>query len=302
MSDASPLERLLRRDRAITVAGVAMLCALAWLYVLTGAGLGMHIGDMTTLALFPHLQGRAAMPDMPGMAMAGMDMSDMDMSGSGADAMMADMMRMAWSPVVWALMIAMWWTMMMAMMLPSAAPAILLYGQVYRHAQAQGRIKDGVAPTGPFLAGYVLLWLAFSIVATTLHWWLERQGILSSATMGSQKAWLSGGILIAAGLYQFSPFKNVCLSHCRSPASFLSRHWRPGAGGALRLGVLHGAYCVGCCWALMLLLFVGGVMNLVWIAALATMVLIEKLSPTGRGIGRATGLLLIVWGVATFLV
>lgn len=297
MSESSPLERLLRRDRAITLFGVAFLCALAWLYILMGAGLGMNMWDMTRLALFPHLQGPAAMPDM-----AGMDMSGMDMSSPGADAMMADMAAMAWSPVIWALMIVMWWTMMMAMMLPSAAPAILLYGHVYRHAQAQGRIEDGLAPTGPFLAGYALLWLAFSIAATALHWWLERQGIMSSASMASQRVWLSGGVLVIAGLYQLSPFKNACLSQCRSPASFISRHWRPGAAGALRLGALHGAYCVGCCWALMLLLFVGGVMNLVWIAVLAVIILIEKLAPAGHWIGRAVGCVLILWGIATLLV
>lgn len=285
MHDASALERLLRRDRAVTAAGTLLLCALAWLYILTGAGLGMTMWDMTGLALFPHLQGGSVMADMPGMDMGGM--------GSAG---------LAWSPLAWALMIAMWWTMMMAMMLPSAAPTILLYARVYRHAQAQGRIQPGLAPTGPFLAGYVLLWLAFSLTATALHWWLERQGLVSTGTMGSQKAWLSGAVLIAAGLYQLSPLKNVCLSHCRSPASFLSRHWRPGAVGALRLGALHGAYCVGCCWALMLLLFVGGVMNLIWIAVLAVIILVEKLSPAGQWVGRTMGVVLILWGAATLLI
>lgn len=284
MPDASALERLLRRDRAITLAGVVSLCALAWIYILMGAGLGMNMWDMTTLAFFPHLEGVV-------------DMRGMDMG-----AMMAGGAPTPWSPVVWALMIAMWWIMMMAMMVPSAAPTVLLYARVYRHALGQGGEQAGLAPTGPFLAGYVLLWLAFSIAATALYWWLERQGILSVGTMGSQNAWLSGGVLIAAGLYQLSPLKHVCLSHCRLPASFLARHWRPGSVGALRLGALHGAYCVGCCWALMLLLFVGGVMNLIWIAVLAVMILIEKLSPAGRWMGRATGLVLILWGTATFLI
>ena len=292
MPDASVLERLLRRDRAITLAGVAFLCALAWIYILMGAGLGMNMWDMTTLALFPHLEGAATMMDMPGMAMPGMD----------GGAMMAGSAPTPWSPLVWALMIAMWWVMMMAMMVPSAGPTILLYARVYRHALSQGRDQAGLAPTGPFLAGYMLLWLVFSIAATGLYWWLERRGILSAGTMGSRNAWLSGSVLIAAGLYQLSPLKDVCLSHCRSPASFLSRHWRPGAVGALRLGALHGAYCVGCCWALMLLLFVGGVMNLIWIAMLAVMILIENLSPAGQWMGRATGLLLILWGTATLLI
>jgi predicted metal-binding membrane protein len=120
--------------------------------------------------------------------------------------------------------------------------------------------------------------------------------------MGSRSRWLSGGVLIAAGLYQLSPLKNVCLAQCRAPASFLARHWRPHASGALRLGAQHGAYCVGCCWMLMALLFVGGVMNLIWIAALTTMVLIEKVLPRGQWIGRSAGVALAGWGVATLLV
>ena len=120
--------------------------------------------------------------------------------------------------------------------------------------------------------------------------------------MGSQSRWLSGVVLITAGLYQLSPLKNICLAHCRTPTSFLSRHWRPHALGALRLGAMHGAYCVGCCWMLMALLFVGGVMNLTWIAALAILVLIEKVLPPGQWVGRGVGIALIVWGVATLLI
>src|SRR5712691_5802341 len=120
--------------------------------------------------------------------------------------------------------------------------------------------------------------------------------------MGSRNRLLSGIVLIAAGLYQLSPFKNICLAHCRTPASFLSRHWRPRALGALRLGAKHGAYCVGCCWMLMALLFVGGVMNLIWIAALAILVLIEKALPPGQWVGRGVGGALIGWGVATLVV
>ena len=120
--------------------------------------------------------------------------------------------------------------------------------------------------------------------------------------MGSQSPLLSGAVLITTGLYQLSPLKNICLAHCRTPTSFLSRHWRPRALGALRLGAMHGGYCVGCCWLLMALLFVGGVMNLTWIAALAILVLIEKVLPPGQWVGRGVGIALIVWGVATLVV
>jgi predicted metal-binding membrane protein len=191
--------------------------------------------------------------------------------------------------------------MMIAMMTPGAAPTILLYTQVYRHAQAQGSAAK-LAPAGAFTAGYLLVWLGFSIIATVLQWALTRLGVLTELTMTSRSAYLSAAVLLVAGLYQFSPFKDLCLRHCRAPASFLSRHWRPGAAGALRLGAFHGAYCVGCCWLLMALLFVGGVMNVIWIAVLAVLVLVEKLFPGGRWIGMATGLVLCLWAVVTVLV
>ena len=284
MSGAPALESLLKRERMITLAGLAALCVLAWFYIVMGAGLGMSAWDMTTLALFPHQQAHDMMPDMPGM--------DMDAMTQGT----------AWGVTTWALMIAMWWIMMIAMMTPSAAPTILLYARVHHHALAQDQLRDKLAPTGAFAAGYLLVWLGFAAAAATLHWALERAGLVSVAMMGSRSRWLSGAVLSAAGLYQLSPFKGVCLRHCRTPTSFLSRHWRPHAAGALRLGAMHGAYCVGCCWMLMALLFVGGVMNLTWIAALAVLVLIEKALPPGQWIGRGAGVLLIGWGVATLIV
>ncbi|TIP87939.1 MAG: DUF2182 domain-containing protein [Mesorhizobium sp.] len=292
MNGGSPLERLLRRDRVITIAGVVALCLLAWLYIVAGAGLGMNAWEMSRLALFPHQQTAGVTPDMSGMDMPGMDMS----------AMATETEPRVWGAANWALMIAMWWVMMVAMMSPSAAPTILLYARVHRHALAQGQIQDKLAPTGVFMAGYLLVWLGFSVAATALHWLLEREAFVSATLMSSQSRWLSAIVLIAAGLYQLSPLKNACLSHCRAPTAFLARHWRPHAVGALRLGALHGAFCVGCCWMLMALLFVGGIMNLVWIAALAILVLVEKAFPAGQWVGRAAGIALIAWGGATLLV
>ncbi|MDB5425843.1 MAG: putative metal-binding integral rane protein [Phenylobacterium sp.] len=283
MGEPPALERLLRRDRAITVAGLAALTLLAWIYIVTGAGMGLSAWDMTTLSLFPH---KAAQPMAP---MAGMQMDGMAARPA------------AWTPAAWALTIAMWWTMMVAMMAPSAAPTILLYGKVRSHAVAQGRAGVGLAQTWAFAAGYLLVWLGFSVAAAGLHWGLARTGLLSAAMMGSQSRWLSAAVLAAAGLYQLTPLQNLCLSHCRSPAGFLSRHWRPGVPGAVRLGVLHGAFCVGCCWMLMALLFVGGVMNLAWIAALTLLILAEKLVPGGPWIARATGVALLAWAAATLL-
>lgn len=184
----------------------------------------------------------------------------------------------------WPTIAAMWATMMVAMMLPSAAPAILLYAQVHRHSRGD----EGPPPTAAFLAGYLACWLAFAAVAAVL------QGALGTMGLASREA--SAAVLIAAGLYQLSPLKDACLSRCRLPAQFLSRYYRPGASGALRLGLLHGAYCVGCCWLLMALLFVGGVMNLAWVAALTLLVAAEKLLPGGEWIARIAGVAMVGWG------
>ncbi|HET6972136.1 MAG TPA: DUF2182 domain-containing protein [Phenylobacterium sp.] len=275
MSEASALERLLRRDRLVSAAALALLCALAWAYVSAGAGLGMSALDMTRLSLFPH---RTAAPEMPGMPTASMD----------------------WGLATWALVVAMWQAMMVAMMAPTAAPAILLYARVCRHAQARGG-ATGLAPTWAFAAGYLLIWLAFAVAAAALQWALQRAGLISAAMMGSQSRWLSAGVLAIAGLYQLSPLQGACLDHCRSPAAFLTRRWRPGPAGAMRLGVEHGLYCLGCCGLLMVLLFVGGVMNLAWIAALTLVVLAEKLLPGGRWTARAAGVLLLAWSAATLV-
>ena len=192
------------------------------------------------------------------------------------------------------LLLAMWWVMMAAMMLPSAAPMVLLYGKV-RLQHGEGA---AIGPSGVFLAGYLLAWLVVSAIATLLQLFAARGGLIDAMTMRSSSRVLAGATLVAVGLYQFSPVKDVCLVSCRSPAAFLTRHWRPGILGAIRLGLLHGIYCVGCCWLLMALLFVGGVMNFLWIAALTLLVAAEKLLRRGQIIARLTGLVLILWGAA----
>ena len=188
-------------------------------------------------------------------------------------------------PPLWALLL-MWSVMMVAMMLPSATPAILLYATVRRSRQPD----SAIAQPWVFLAGYLLVWLMFSIVAALV------QSRLPSAAMGLESLTAQGALLIAAGLYQLSPLKSACISQCRSPAQFISRHWRAGTAGAVRLGMLHGAYCVGCCWVLMVLLFVGGVMNIVWVIALTILVTAEKLLPGQFLLQRTSGAGLLVWG------
>ncbi|MEO6114575.1 MAG: DUF2182 domain-containing protein [Sphingomicrobium sp.] len=196
-------------------------------------------------------------------------------------------MAMAWTAERILLTLAMWWVMMIAMMVPAAAPVVLLYAR----AAPQ---PHGLA----FLAGYLLCWLAFSIGAVALQVALEQAGRLAPMAMALSSRWLAGGLLIAAGLYQFSSLKGACLSHCRNPAQWLSRRYRPGAIGALHMGLSHGAFCVGCCWMLMLILFVVGVMNLAWIAALTLVVAAEKLLPRGEWIARVGGTAFILWGTA----
>ena len=185
-------------------------------------------------------------------------------------------------------LVLMWWLMMVAMMLPSAAPAVLLYGKV-----REMRNRDAcIAETWMFLGGYLGVWLVFSVAAALA----QRFGTGSSMMLGNRVA--QGTVLLLAGVYQLSPLKNACLGECRSPAAFISRHWRPGRDGAVLLGVRHGVYCLGCCWILMTLLFVGGIMNLLWIVGLTLIVAAEKLAPRGPLIGRAAGVVLAVWGVA----
>jgi predicted metal-binding membrane protein len=215
--------------------------------------------------------------------------------GAGMDigsAMGGMAMPMGWSAGYAALMAVMWVLMMLAMMLPSAAPMILLHATVSRRRDP-GR---GVRRALLFALGYVAVWGGFALTATAAQWALERVALLT-ATMATGSALLASLIFVAVGIYQFTPLKQACLRHCRSPLEFLAGHWRQGGRGALTMGASHGGYCLGCCWALMLLLFVGGVMNLAWIAGLAMFVLLEKLLPAGALVGRILGVGLVVLGV-----
>jgi predicted metal-binding membrane protein len=198
-----------------------------------------------------------------------------------------------WSVGDFTLMFVMWAVMMVAMMTPSAAPMILLHAAIIRKRPEPDRPATA---TAAFTAGYLVLWTGFSALATLLQWALEQAALLSPM-MVSTSPYLGGALLIAAGVYQITPLKNACLQHCRSPVHFLTSHWRKGTGGAFRMGLAHGLYCIGCCWVLMALLFVGGVMNLLWIAAIAIFVLMEKITPHGHLISRATGGMLALGGL-----
>ena len=198
-----------------------------------------------------------------------------------------------WTPVDFLLMFVMWAVMMVGMMVPTALRAILIYARVARQADSRG---GPIAPTGWFVLGYVLVWGGFSVLATALQSGLHELGLLTPM-MASASPLFGAGLLLVAGLYQLTPWKSACLRHCQSPALYLAGKFTPGAAGAVKVGVGHGGYCLGCCWVLMGLLFLGGVMNLVWIAAITAFVLLEKLLPVRFRTANATGWMMIGTGV-----
>lgn len=236
----SALKGLLLRDQLIVMASLCAMCLLAWWWLLR-SGQGLPAGAM------------------PGMTMPVAGTQPAVLSAGEAIATFL-----------------MWLNMMVAMMLPSAAPMILTYERV-----AEGARKAGGAlmPTGLFVMLYLAVWAGFSLLATLAQIVLAKAALLDSASLALGNRRLAGALLIAAALYQLTPAKRACLDNCRSPFSFLRREWGPGWSSAVRLGLKHGAYCVGCCWLIMALLFVGGVMNLAWVALLAVVVLAEKVAP-----------------------
>ena len=215
---------------------------------------------------------------------AGMKMSRPDMT--------------AWPVAALIPLFLMWTEMMVAMMLPSAAPMILTFALVNRKRRERQEI---FVPVGIFLAGYLVVWTAFSALAALAQWALHATALLSPMMISTSPI-LGGGLLILAGLFQWTRIKNVCLTHCRSPMTFLMADWQEGRAGALRMGLKHGAFCAGCCWCLMALLFVAGVMNMWWVAAIAVLVLSEKVAPRGLWVGRLAGLLLIGWGILMLVI
>lgn len=224
--------------------------------------------------------------------------ASMDMYGA-MDGLSAWMMRSDWNGRYLTLMFLMWGVMMTGMMLPSAVPAILVYGKTVKNRPDP---DHPVARGYAFVAGYLLAWAGFSLLATGLQWRLAESALLSPMMEPANPA-LGALILIAAGVYQWTPLKQACLRQCRSPIQYLSQHWRPGVTGALTMGAGHGLYCLGCCWVLMLLLFAGGVMSLLWIAGITLFVLVEKLAPLGDWTGRIVGLVLVgagVWWLGLF--
>ena len=291
------LEKVLSRDREVVTLVLVTVITASWLYLLAGAGTGMYPHDMAVLV-------PAQMSMEPSMESTASVSGHKTMTGGSGDSSIAGMLMspVTWTPGYALLMFVMWWLMMIAMMLPSAAPMVLLHAAVTRKGLAHADKGAANAPahrllsaTAAFVTGYLVIWGVFSLVAVVAQWALERGGLLCA--MMSTSRFLGSSLLLAAGLWQLTPLKTVCLRHCKSPIGFLSTHWRPGVGGAFRMGTKHGEFCLGCCWSLMALLFYAGVMNLVWIIGLSLFALAEKMMPAGVAFGRVTGVLLIAWGV-----
>ncbi len=261
------VERIVRKDTVIVAIALGLIFVLAGMYTVTGVGMNMSALEMT----------RMAKPIGSAMQMG---------------------VQPDWTPVYFLLIVLMWWVMMIAMMTPSAAPTLLLYVALKR----QGTDSAKTSFLGlEFLAGYLLIWGGFSVAAALMQWALGSVGLVSGSMMTISSKTLAGFVFVLAGLYQLSNVKTACLTHCRSPTQFLVEHNRSGTFGALAMGAHHGLYCLGCCWAVMALLFVGGIMNLYWIAGLAVFVIIEKMFPFGELLAKGTGAILILVGGWMFL-
>jgi predicted metal-binding membrane protein len=256
------LEEVVRRDRTVIIAGLVAVVGIAWIYLVKSAV------DMRAMAAMD-------------AQMAAMGMADMH----------------AWGAADWVALFVMWAVMMAGMMLPSAAPVILLVLGVYRRRGDADARRSAAA----FTAGYMAVWTAFSAAAAAVQVVLHRAALLSP-DMSSHAARFAALLLVGAGVYQWLPVKGACLTHCQSPLGFLTSEWREGAAGAFTMGARHGGFCVGCCWALMALLFVLGVMNLLWVAAITAFVLIEKVLKRGVLLGRLAGVLLMAWGLLELIV
>ncbi|MEC8434921.1 MAG: DUF2182 domain-containing protein [SAR324 cluster bacterium] len=256
------LEKVLQYDRWVIIALLVTVTISSWLFIIKGAGTGMSAAMMTGI----------------------------DLATGGGMRMPAEMP--SWTFAYAIIMFFMWWIMMIAMMLPSASPTILLFARARHDKQETDKAH---LPSTVFASGYLLAWADISAIAVIAQWALEGIQLLNKMMVSTSPV-LGGALLLVAGLWQFTPWKHACLRHCRSPLIFLMTRWRPGLKGALIMGIDHGSFCLGCCWFLMALLFFGGIMNLWWIGGLALYVLAEKTLPSGHWVGYGFGLILVVWG------
>jgi predicted metal-binding membrane protein len=257
VNTAAAVEGVVRRERLVTGLALAITVVVAWAYLVRDAA------EMQAMA------GEARMH-------AAMGMAD----------------PRVWGFRAWLGLFAMWAVMMAAMMLPSAAPVEMLVLGVYRRRNTQ----QARTATLAFILGYLAVWTGFSLAASIIQLVLHRAALVGADMRLASNA-VSGLLFLAVGIYQWLPIKRACLTHCQSPLGFLTQHWREGARGGVEMGLRHGAFCLGCCWLLMMPLFVVGTMNLIWVAMLTALVLVEKLARRrGALVGRLAGVAMAVWG------
>ncbi len=287
MLEKPKLSIVLEKDNLIVYLSIFLIVIITGLYTIFGIGMSMSAIEMTKMS------GIFSMPSSMEMNMnMGSNNMDMNMGSNNMD------MKNRWSISMAISMFLMWWLMMIAMMTPSAAPTLLLFHNL-KKIGSEG--KKALSYTYLFLFGYLIIWAIFSLIACIIHKFFDTSSITDAAMMQLKSVQFSGILLITAGVYQFTPLKNACLERCRTPIDFLSSNNRKGAKGSFIMGAHHGLFCLGCCWALMALLFVGGVMNLFWITGLALYVLIEKIIIKAGWLDKIMGLILIFFGTSLLI-
>ena len=287
MLEKPKLSIVLEKDNLIVYLSIFLIVNITGLYSIFGIGMQMSAIEMTKMS------GIFSMSSSMEMNMnMGSNNMDMNMGSNNMD------MKNRWSISMAISMFLMWWLMMIAMMTPSAAPTLLLFHNL-KKIGSEG--KKALSYTYLFLFGYLIIWAIFSLIACIIHKFFDTSSITDAAMMQLKSVQFSGILLITAGVYQFTPLKNACLERCRTPIDFLSSNNRKGAKGSFIMGAHHGLFCLGCCWALMALLFVGGVMNLFWITGLALYVLIEKIIIKAGWLDKIMGLILIFFGTSLLI-
>ena len=278
MLEKPKLSIVLEKDNLIVYLSIFLIVIITGLYTIFGIGMPMSAIEMTKMSGIFSMSSSMEM--------------NMNMGSNNMD------MKNRWSISMAISMFLMWWLMMIAMMTPSAAPTLLLFHNL-KKIGSEG--KKALSYTYLFLFGYLIIWAIFSLIACIIHKFFDTSSITDAAMMQLKSVQFSGILLITAGVYQFTPLKNACLEKCRTPIDFLSSNNRKGAKGSFIMGAHHGLFCLGCCWALMALLFVGGVMNLFWITGLAFYVLIEKIIIKAGWLDKIMGLILIFFGTSLLI-
>ena len=287
MLEKPKLSIVLEKDNFIVYLSIFLIVIITGLYTIFGIGMPMSAIEMTKMS------GIFSMSSSMEMNMnMGSNNMDMNMGSNNMD------MKNRWSISMAISMFLMWWLMMVAMMTPSASPTLLLFHNL-KKIGSEG--KKALSYTYLFLFGYLIIWAIFSLIACIIHKFFDTSSITDAAMMQLKSVQFSGILLITAGVYQFTPLKNACLERCRTPIDFLSSNNRKGVQGSFIMGAHHGLFCLGCCWALMALLFVGGVMNLFWITGLALYVLIEKIIIKAGWLDKIMGLILIFFGTSLLI-